>query len=140
MTDVVAYLKDRELYPQVYSPANYGRKLEQTQQKSYRKSIISGEDILKYRDYLLETMKNYPDVMSIGMAGEYIGYTHKSIATWVSKGTLKAIHYGNTLVFPKEYLVDYIVAEHGLVDARASAKYKELVQSFHKWKLKHRTK
>lgn len=111
-----------------------------TQQKSYRKSIIADEDILKYRDYLLETMKNYPDVMSIGMTGEYIGYTHKSIATWVSKGMLKAIHYGNTLIFPKEYLIDYIVAEHGLVDARASEKYKELVQGFHKWKLKHRTK
>lgn len=105
-----------------------------------RKPVIDSGDIPKYREYLLSTMQSYPDVMTIGMVGECIGYTPSSVAKWVSKGALKAIHYTNGLIFPKEYLVDFIAAEHGLVDARASEKYKELVQGFYKWKLKHRAK
>lgn len=138
MSDVVAYLRDRELYPQAYSPANYLHQLEPTKHKCGRKTVISGVDIAKYREYLLTTMKAYPDVMSIDMVGEYIGYTRNSVAKWVGKGTLKAFHYTQALLFPKEYLIDFMVAEHGLPSARASAQYKEIVQGFHSWKLRHR--
>lgn len=135
MTDVIAYLENRERAPALYSPANYPLF---KQYSSGMRLAVDEKEYKQLREYLATTLVDYPDAMLLEDVARYTGYHSGSICTWMNNGKLKYIPYGSSKVIPKEYLLDFLASKDGLNRKNKTTVFNDLINGFLTWKLQHR--
>lgn len=122
-TDVINYLKDREINPWLYkAPSGYYIEFDKPKttdcflnfSKYNRKTIR-----LFYEKMLME----YPDVMNIYEVAEFTGYNKNSVIKWCNKGYLKCFNILQKYKIPKEYLLDFLISDYYINIFAKSAKH-----------------
>ena len=126
LDDVIAFLDARENNPFAFkAPDNYyGR-------GAYNPHALNIERLMKnrkmLRTFLNNKIANYDDVIPPSKVAEITGYTLKSVLSWCEKGKLKSFNIFNRVKIPKEYLVDFLVSDEGLLIAKKSKKHIDLL-------------
>lgn len=134
MTDIIAFLQDREENPDIYSLAN---KDILRRMKNGKTAIIPMGELPNFRRYLQATLKGYQDAMTMREVEQYLGFEYNRIADWCGMGLLKAIPYNYNYRIPKIYLIDFIVhMETGGLWGRRTVGYKKLINDYAIWKLR----
>ncbi len=122
-TDVINYLKDREINPGLYrAPSGYY--IEYDKQKITDFALAFSKDNriairLFYENKLIE----YPDVMDIYEVAEFTGYNKNSVIRWCNKGYLKYFNILQKYKIPKEYLLDFLISDYYINIFKKSAKH-----------------
>ena len=107
-TDVISYLEDREIHPELYKPPEGYYKQPHIPQPR----ALSKHDLLVMRQFYEKELASWPDVMTIKQASDFAGYGKTSVARWCSKQYLKSFYIKRRFYIPKEYLIDFLVSWH----------------------------
>ena len=126
LDDVIAFLDARENNPFAFkAPDNYYG------HGAYNPHALNIERLMKnrkmLRTFLNNKIANYDDVIPPSKVAEITGYTLKSVLSWCEKGKLKSFNIFNRVKIPKEYLVDFLVSDEGLLIAKKSKKHIDLL-------------
>lgn len=114
-SDVVNYLRDREINPLKYKPPkNYyhtdsGAMLSQSNGKHQ-----GDDDTAAIRKKYEKYFSHWPDVLSIPQVSQMTGYSITSVRKWCSKKRMKSFMINQCYMIPKEYLLDYLSKKHYL--------------------------
>ena len=126
LDDVIAFLEVRENNPFAFKAPDtyYGS-------GAYNPYAINIERLMKkrklFRTFLSNRIANYDDVISPSAVVEITGYTLKTVSSWCEKGKLKSFNIFNRVKIPKEYLVNFLVSDEGLLIAKKSKKHIDLL-------------
>ena len=132
-TDVILYLKDREINPQKYRPPD-GYYIQDAGPGSLKRNCeirtppmlpITDQTVALMRSFFVDALKEYPDVLITDQIAEFTGYNQSSVIGWCNKQKLKHFHISRKYYVPKEYLLDYLVSDHFI---RINRKSKEHIQ------------
>ena len=127
LDDVIAFLDAREIKPAAFKvPDNFYKGSVYNLYRSSIKRLSKNKDIL--RTFLNKQIADYDDVISPSMVSEITGYSTKTIALWCEKGKLKSFNIFNRVKIPKEYLIDFLASDEGLLIAKKSKKHIELIK------------
>ena len=122
-TDVVEYLKQRELHPERYRPIT-------KRTRSGMAVMISEEQLLAFRRSCELKLAKKPDLLTAADICKFTGYTASAVTRWRSKGHLRYLMVNNRFLYPKEYLLDFLCSSHFLLIRKKSRKHRELVRQF----------
>ncbi len=128
--DVIAYLKDRKVFPESYSaPAgwykgNYDLKMQEELPPFAEKEM---------RRYYAELLAEYPDVLTTSEIAVITGYGTTSVNYWCNKNYIK--HFKRNCVnhIPKIYLIDFFCSKHFRSITRKSSWHIYTLQRFSRW-------
>lgn len=110
--DVVAYLRDREIHPGKYSPAD-GYYIDKTRKNHvYPYGRITETSLAIGREYFANLLSDFPDVLSPTQVSEFTGYNKTTVNNWCSKQYLRCFLIRNRYHIPKEYLLDFLISKH----------------------------
>ena len=129
-TDVIQYLKDREVNPEKYRPPKgyYGRNPEKCSNATGVPYFpIDGKTVALMRSYFAKALKDYPDVLLTEQVAEFTGYGVNSVNGWCSKQKLKHFRICGRFYIPKEYLLDYLVSDQFIKINRKSEKHIQFI-------------
>ena len=126
LDDVIAFLDAREKKPSAFkAPDNFYKG------RVYNLYGISINRLSKNKDFLRTFLKkqiaNYDDVISPSMASEITGYSTKTITFWCEERKIKSFNIFNRIKIPKEYLIDFLASDEGLLISKKSKKHIELL-------------
>lgn len=101
---VIAFLKDREQYPEAYKapPGWYSGGCDP--RGSHDAPPIVLQDMHVYYEELLA---RFPDVVTAKEIAASTGYRVASVNNWIRRGYLKAFRKGSIYLIPKLYLVEF---------------------------------
>lgn len=110
-TEVVYYLKRRELYPNDYLPPEnwYGCKVDGKTRS--RKRYLSKPMQLKMKAFAPQFLKQYEDVLNLQEIIDITGYSKTFIKKWCDTQTLYHFYMGSLLYVPTVSLLDFILAD-----------------------------
>ena len=135
-TDVIIYLKDREINPWLYK-APPGYYIEYDKQKTTDYFLAFSEDNRNaIRLFYNNKLMDYPDVMDIYEVAEFTGYNKNSVIRWCNKGYLKYFNILQKYKIPKEYLLDFLISDYYINISAKSAKhtlYNQLIYELSKY-------
>lgn len=129
--DVIAYLLDREAFPEYYKAAerwyakNPNLKLEAPVLPEIR------DDLHEYYTYLL---RNQPDVMTNDMISEMCGYSIQAINSWIRKNHLQHFIVRGQYLVPKIFFVDFFCTPRFRTIHRKSKWHINALMSYEEWK------
>lgn len=129
--DVIAYLSDREKFPEFYKAAEgwYGKnptvKLEAPALPEIR------DDLHEYYTYLF---RNEPDVITNDMISEMCGYSIQEINSWIRKNNLQHFIVRGQYLVPKIFLVDFFCSPPFRTIHRKSKWHINALMSYEDWK------
>ena len=110
--DVVAYLRDREIHPGKYSPAD-GYYIDKTRKNHvYPYGRITEASLAIGREYFANLLFSFPDVLFPNQVSEFTGYNKTTVNNWCSKQYLRCFLIRNRYHIPKEYLLDFLISKH----------------------------
>lgn len=107
-TDVLHYLKDRDIHPERYKPPEGFYKHLYTTAPSPRN--FTEKDIRKMRSFYTEALTEWPDVLSSKQVSEFTGYCTTSVNNWCTKEKLKHFFIKHKFYIPKKCLIDFLVS------------------------------
>lgn len=101
-SDMLQYLKDRELNPALY-------KYEKSSGKGTIKEFTPDRtaQLLKIIE---QEWANVPDVLRLEEASVLLGYPKKVVRVWRKELGLKSLTVSHTLYFPKKYLIEFVTS------------------------------
>lgn len=119
-SDMLAYLKARELNPTLYK-----------YQKSYSKKRIkaySCNRAAQLRRFITQEWGDVPDVLQLEEVSALLGYPKNIVRSWRKEFGLKSLTVSHTLYFPKKSLVKFVIGPdfHGFNPK--SAKHLEILR------------
>ena len=129
-SDVIAYLKDRELYPRAYEPpenwyTGRGSTCKNSHVIRFLPNSTEAKDAAQI--YFSRVLTEYPDVMDINMICEATGYNRRTVGVWCRKGRLKTIWKTSKYMIPKSYLIDYLTSDWHNNTRRKSTKHLQAI-------------
>ena len=127
--DVQTYLRGKGICPELYLPQNTKRK---TKFPALTSKELPEKTQKALKGYLLQLMKDYPDVMSGRQVAKLIGYGPTTVHQWCRKGELYYIQSGGSYYIPKAVLIDFICSMRFRTIHRKSQWHIVTMMSFHK--------
>ena len=132
--DVIAYLKDRKVFPESYSaPAGWYRDNYEIRMQEEMLQIVLHD--LKL--YYTELLAKYPDVISSHTVSRITGYGTTSINNWCIKKRLKSFQRNRINYIPKTYLIDFFCSPYFRMITRKSPWHIHILKDFSQWRLIH---
>lgn len=134
--DVIAYLKQRRLFPELYAaPAglytdNGGARRSVPQKNPYL--YLSPEGKGQLQAFFHKKASSWPDVMTIQELCNFTGYTSTSVVRWCEKQFVKCFHISGRFMIPKISLIEFMIGIHFLGIQRKSEKHAALLREFEK--------
>ncbi len=126
LDDVIAFLDARENNPFAFkASSNYYAGGAHNPYAINIERLMNERTIL--RTFLMDKISDYDDVIPPSAVVEITGYTLKTVSSWCEKGKLKSFNIFNRIKIPKEYLVDFLVSDEGLLIAKKSKKHLTLL-------------
>ena len=129
-SDVIAYLEDREQWPESYKASRNWYATNGKCAKGKETPIIR-EDLHEYYVYLL---RNQPDVLATDVVCETIGYCKATVNRWCQTGLLKHFQIRGQNMIPKAYLIDFFCSPAFRTITRKSLWHKRVLSEYEKWK------
>lgn len=109
LEDVITYLQNREINPLAYKPpVNYYQGTTYPH-GMHKRIFISPSQEENARLFFEKKLRQYKEVMTTAEVSKFLGYSQKTIIDWYEKKEIKCFLIKNRLVFPKEYLIDFII-------------------------------
>lgn len=105
--DVMAYVMNRELYPEYYSAA-----------KGDSRSTLSDSTIIQIRkqkkmhEYYAFLLKKYPDVLDTLTISNITGYGKTAVNNWCQKERIQHFKINGRYMVPKVYLIDFFCSTY----------------------------
>lgn len=122
-TDVINYLKDREINPYLYkAPSGYYIAYEKQRITDYFLDC-SEDNRNTIRVFYENKLMKYPDVMDIYEVAEFTGYNKNSVIRWCNKGYLNHFNILQKYKIPKEYLLEFLNSDYYIKISAKSAKH-----------------
>ena len=140
LDDVIAFLFEREENPALYKPRqNYYAGQKKTKRVKVE-SRTNNIDLALLREFLLEYLSEYEDVISPKEASDITGYSLNTVSRWCTEGILKCFYICNRIKIPKEYLADFLASERGVKVVRKSDKHLDILLAFFDYMKEHKKK
>lgn len=123
--DVMAYVMNRELYPEYYSAA-----------KGDSRSTLSDSTIIQIRkqkkmhEYYAFLLKKYPDVLDTLTISNITGYGKTTVNNWCQKERIQHFKINGRYMVPKVYLIDFFCSTYFRTIKRKSELHSQLLESF----------
>ena len=125
VTDVVIYLRQREIKPEKYAMSGKARK----GQGKYPLSIEIDSPMLECLEQIYQRVTApYPDVLTISEVSEITGYCTKSLLSWCKEGKLFHLIVKNQFLVPKVSLIEYMIGCEFRKKSYKSHRYREMLQ------------
>jgi len=126
--DVIYYMIDRELHPEVYRAPDLwyqGRSGHYTSQITYRNEMLnlSDDERAAFRKYVEHEFHEYGDLLTVVEVTEAIGYCDTSLHRWCNAKKLKAFNISGRFLIPKISLVDFLVSQYSFDIIRKTWKH-----------------
>ena len=104
--DIIFYLIDRELHPEVYrAPDRWyqERSGHYNSRVTYRNELtrLSEEERASFRKYMEDELCQYGDLLTIVEVAEAIGYCDTSLYRWCNAKKLKSFNISGKFLIPK---------------------------------------
>lgn len=112
LDDVIEYLLNREIDPIAYKPPE-GYYINKSHPVSphHKRARIPPELLPGARYFFEEKMQKYDDVMTTAEVAKFLGYSKKTVVSWYECKEIKCFLIKGKLMFPKEYLLNFIVSD-----------------------------
>ena len=133
--DVIYYMIDRELHPEVYRAPDLwyqGRSGHYTSRITYRNELtrLSDDERAAFRKYVEHEFHEYGDLLTVVEVAEAIGYCDTSLHRWCNAKKLKAFNISGRFLIPKISLVDFLVSQYSFDITRKTWKHTLLIKTF----------
>ena len=133
--DIIFYLIDRELHPEVYrAPDRWyqERSGHYNSRVTYRNELtrLSEEERASFRKYMEDEFCQYGDLLTIVEVAEAIGYCGTSLYRWCNAKKLKSFNISGKFLIPKISLVDFLVSQYSFDITRKTWKHTLLIKGF----------
>lgn len=106
--DVIRFLEDREVHPELYKPPVGFYKQEY--KNASLPIALTQEDVQFMRKFYKAKLAKYPDVLSSKQISSFTGYGTTSVNNWCDKNKLKHFYIKRKNLVPKPYLIDFLVS------------------------------
>ncbi len=130
LDDVIQYLQDRETNGIAYKPPE-GYYKEKAYPKSVKKRkvvVIPPEKKEEVRTYYEGKLSTYKDIMTTNDVSAVTGYSRETIIEWHNKNEIKCFLIHRKLMFPKEYVIDFMLSKRFNEIKKMSKKHMELLE------------
>ena len=133
--DIIFYLIDRELHPEVYrAPDRWyqERSGHYNSRVTYRNELtrLSEEERASFRKYMEDELCQYGDLLTVVEVAEAIGYCDSSLHRWCNAKKLKSFNISGKFLIPKISLVDFLVSQYSFDITRKTWKHTLLIKGF----------
>lgn len=133
--DVIVYMIDREIHPEVYQAPRFWYKKRSGKGVSlvdYQNETLklSQKESKAFREYLEKQLEGYDDLMKVAEVVEVIGYSDTSVHRWCKDKKIKAFYVSSKFLIPKICLVDFLLSQDSFDIKRKSAKHIFLIRIF----------
>ena len=133
--DVIFYMIDRELHPEVYhAPDNWyqGRSGHYTSRITYRTELnkLTDEELKAFRKLIEHELKSYGDLLTVVDVVDITGYCDTSLHRWISMKKLKAFNISGRFLIPKISLADFLISQYSFDITRKTWKHLLLIKGF----------
>lgn len=133
--DIIFYLIDRELHPEVYrAPDRWyqERSGHYNSRVTYRNELtkLSEEERASFRKYMEDEFCQYGDLLTVVEVAEAIGYCDTSLHRWCNAKKLKSFNISGRFLIPKISLVDFLVSQYSFDITRKTRKHTLLIKGF----------
>lgn len=131
VTDVVIYLRQREINPEKYAMSGKARK----GQGKYPLSIeIDGPMLECLKQVYQRVTAPYPDVLTISEVSEITGYCIKTLFSWCNDGKIFHLTVKSQYLVPKTSLIEFLLGSTHRMISHKSDRYKEILREA--WELR----
>jgi len=129
MTDIVDYLRQREIVPEQYQmPPNIER------QRYKPSDPTDSEEFTRALQLYYEILfADYPDVISVAEVSEITGFSKGCVLRWLNAGKVKGFKKWSTYRIPKICLIEYMISRAYRKMSNKSEKQKSDMGGFLKW-------
>lgn len=131
VSDIVAYMIDRELRPGYYQ-SSFSKKINSSHISFlYCKMCSMNEnEIEKFRSYLTKEFETMNDVLTVREISELIGISRKTISKKCTRGEIFSFLINGKRLIPKVVLVEYLSSYKGFLLVKKSLSFHLLVSDF----------
>lgn len=131
LDDVINYLQNREIDPFSYKPPeNYYVAKSHPTSPHRKRAHIPSDLIPGARGFFEDKLQRYDEVMTTVQVSKFLGYSTKTVVGWYEKKEIKCFFIKNKLIFPKEYLIDFIVSDRCNYIRLKSNRHIELIREY----------
>lgn len=128
--DVIAYIADRERYPENYTvPKGWYGGRRRLQQQMELPPFVIGEMAAFYQ----ELLASYPDVLTGSEVSVLTGYCKSAVNGWCRKGYLKSFQKRSVNHIPKVYLTEFFCSQHFRTIPQKSDWHNKILKQFARW-------
>ena len=126
--DVIHYLEDREVHPELYKPPAgfYKQKVKNKVKSTNSPTPLTQKDVQFMRKFYEAKLGKYPDVLSSKQISSFTGYDTTSVNNWCEKSKLKHFSIKRKNLVPKPYLIDFLVSKDYIGIGVKSKKHKNM--------------
>ncbi len=130
--DIIHYMIDRELHPDVYRIPEHLRNTSSNHHNSNRHvlSNLSAQDRSLFKRMIAQNLKDRNDLLTITELAELSGYSPTAITRWCNTQKLKSFYVSGKYLVPKLSFIEYIASPHGFNITRKSWKHLLLIKDF----------
>jgi hypothetical protein len=126
VVDIIDYLRTRQKMPEHYlAPSGWYR--SKSKEKVKIETPISQEQIANMKLYILDNLKDLPDVMTVPQVKMVTGYSTGAICRWCRKKILFSFVIRNAYIIPKESLIIFMLGTYYRNIITKSEKHKEML-------------
>lgn len=112
-TDVIAYMKDREINPGKYLPPKnwYSDSYNYNMFDTETAAMITRVNKAKLKRFYEGSLSLYKDVLDVANVVTFTGYNRRTIGNWIREGKLKALRHNGKYIIPKCYLLEWLCSD-----------------------------
>jgi len=135
--DVITYLKRREQVGSMIPPgavtSRYKNKTTSTNRKSFLQMVSAGQES-EVAEYFSFIYAEYNDILTTIDIAEMTGINKSTIMKWAKAGYIKSITDTPKYLFPKEYLLEFVITPRFIEAKTNSELFKKILGGFEIWK------
>lgn len=130
--DVISYLIDRELHPADYAlPKEWRKKAHKSTAVEDGITLqLTDEERVKFRRYVAQALGDYPDLLSVPQAADFLGYCEATVLRWRQADQLKTFNISGKYLIPKEYYAEFLASPYCCNIAKKTWKHQLLIRTF----------
>ena len=133
IADVLAFLKNRDIYPESYSAPSGWYQSKQTKKNKQTFSILSPVLSRKMKGYYSEKLTTYPDVLNTQHLSEFTGYKHSTINKWCKNSKIQYFLIRSAYKIPKEFFIEFLLSTNFRGINQKSANHRKMLMELSSW-------
>ncbi len=131
MRDVIAFLEDRERYPEKYFIPPRPRPKKNNPNPEAERIDAPGY-LTKLKAHFRLELEQFEDVLDIRAAGRALGYAHTTVLAWINRGDIEAFMVGRKYLISKGNLLNFMLSKQYRGITQKSAAHMALLRRFSK--------